>query len=142
MVLFFIGLLIIAADQIIKYSLILHLKFGETIAGSLFDITLVKNTGTAFGLFTNQNVLFVILGIIFVILLSIFFFKFKKKEFLFKFCFIFILSGALSNLFDRLRLGYVVDYIDLRFWPVFNIADSAITVGAATLVILILIKKD
>ena len=53
-----------------------------------------------------------------------------------------ILSGAIGNLIDRIRLGAVIDFLDFRIWPVFNIADSAITIGAILLAYSMLFKKD
>lgn len=135
------GFLILTIDQTIKYLLVSYLNFGESIKGIFFDVTLVKNTGTAFGLFQNQNIFFIILSIIAIIIISIIFFKFRKDYFLFQFCLTLILSGALSNLVDRLKFGYVIDYIDFRFWPVFNIADSAITIGTTILLITVLMNK-
>jgi signal peptidase II len=54
----------------------------------------------------------------------------------------FILAGTIGNLIDRLRFGYVIDFLDFRIWPVFNIADSAITIGAIVLGWCIIFKKD
>ncbi len=129
---------IIFFDQAAKYFLTLRLTGGSFINCGVFDIRIVHNTGTAFGLFTGNNTFFVVLSLLAIAAISTLMFQSAKKNFLFKICFVLILSGAVSNLIDRVRVGCVIDYIDFRFWPVFNIADSAITVGTAVLIISIL----
>jgi len=71
-----------------------------------------------------------------------FMFKEEKKDYFVKTVFSFILGGAISNLIDRMRLGYVVDFIDFQVWPVFNIADSAISIGMVLLFIRLFFKKE
>ncbi|MCK5306941.1 MAG: signal peptidase II [Candidatus Omnitrophica bacterium] len=129
---------IIVFDQAAKYFFTLRLTGGSFINCGVFDIRIVHNTGTAFGLFAGNNTFFVILSLLAIAAISVLMVQSAKKNLLFKICFALILSGAASNLIDRVRVGYVVDYIDFRFWPVFNIADSAITVGTAVLIISIL----
>ncbi len=135
-------LLILALDQYLKKLIQIKLSVGESIPvlKDILHITFVTNTGAAFGLFKDSAILFILISfaaILFtstLILLSI-----KKAEFLskpaFNFGLILITSGALGNLIDRLRFGYVIDFIDVRIWPVFNIADSSITIGAFLLVL-------
>lgn len=134
-------ILILIADQISKSILFSNLYLGESIPviPNIFHITMVYNTGIAFGLFKNQTVLFSAVSF-FVIALIIFSIldqrKRKEVSYVEIFALYLILSGAIGNLIDRFRLGFVVDFLDFRVWPVFNIADSAITIG----VILILIR--
>ncbi len=100
---------------------------------NIFHITLVFNRGAAFGILQKNSVFLIYIGIIFI-LIFLFLIKHEKiKSRLFLIAAGLILGGALSNLGDRLFLGYVVDYIDLRIWPVFNLSDSCITVGAGLL---------
>ena len=132
---------IVGLDQLTKYliSQIISPRESIVIIEKFFYITLVHNTGIAFGLFKNQTIIFVIISIITVALIiyNIFYRrKYKRIHKLELFAFSLILAGALGNLIDRVRFGYVIDFLDFRIWPVFNIADSAITVG----IILILIK--
>lgn len=142
MVLFYVGFLILLSDQLIKNFLISLPNFIECIGWKYLNITLVKNTGAVFGLFKGSNILFTILALIAIAVIAMIFFKTRKRSFSFRLSLIFILSGALSNLIDRLRFGYVIDYIDLKFWPVFNIADSAITTGIILLMLIMLINKE
>lgn len=132
---------IVGLDQITKHLISQTISPGESIIilKDSFYITLVHNTGIAFGLFKNQTIIFVIISIITIVLILYNIFhrkKYRKVHKLELFAFSLILAGALGNLIDRVRFGYVIDFLDFRIWPVFNIADSAITVG----IILILIK--
>ena len=97
-------------------------------------MTLVHNTGIAFGFFKDQGIVFIIIPIIAIILLvfNVFYYR-QNDEALSRpyiIAFSLILGGAIGNLIDRIMYGYVIDFIDFRIWPVFNIADSAITIGA------------
>ena len=123
--------LIIALDRASK---ILALKLlagkGSVEVFPFFRLTYVENTGAAFGSFKNGNLFLVFVCAV------ILFFMFKWKAEIDQYGksaqagFIFIVAGALGNLYDRLTLGFVVDYFDFIVWPVFNIADSFICIGA------------
>lgn len=100
------------------------------IAGQWLTFTYVHNTGAAFGVLGGRTFALSLLTI--AVLAGLFFFR-EKLDALSrsgKFALSLIIGGALGNLFDRLVLGHVIDFIDLQFWPVFNLADSAIVVGA------------
>ena len=105
----------------------------------ILHMTLVHNTGIAFGLFKNHGMVYIIIPIIAVILLvyNICYYKYNEEKLsrLYIFAFSSILGGAIGNLIDRIYFGYVIDFIDFRIWPVFNIADSAITIGAIIIAI-------
>jgi len=126
---------IVLIDRLSKilFSDVLSLGESFTVIRNVFHFTLVHNTGIAFGLFKDQGVVFIILPVIAVILLvyNIFFYRDNQnlsRTYIFSFSL--ILGGAIGNLIDRIAYGYVIDFIDFRIWPVFNIADSAITIGA------------
>ena len=112
------------------------LSAGESlpVIRNVLHMTLVHNTGIAFGLFKNHGVVFIIVPIIACGLLvyNIYYYKTNNEQLsrLYIVAFSLILAGAIGNLIDRIHFGYVIDFIDLRVWPVFNVADSAITVGA------------
>ena len=130
-------ILIIGLDQLTKFILNNNLILNSPypVIKGFFYLTLVHNKGAAFGILKNQLFLF-ILSSIFAIILIYFNLKKsgnKKKLSLNDLALGLILSGAIGNLIDRLFLGYVVDFLDFRVWPVFNVADSAITVGAVLL---------
>ena len=132
--------IIIITDRITKIFFSHVLAAGETlpVIQNVFHVTLVKNTGIAFGLFKDQGIVFIIIPVIAIILLifNIFYYRNNKelsRTYLFGFSL--ILGGAVGNLIDRISLGYVIDFLDFRIWPVFNMADSAITVGAVIIAI-------
>ncbi len=126
--------LIFLADRISKVLALefLRERFSTTLF-PFFKLTYVENTGAAFGSFQNSNAGLALAAV--VILFALFKWRDEVMHFgkLARYALIFITAGALGNLYDRIVLGYVVDYFDFIFWPVFNIADSFITVGALLL---------
>ncbi|PIW68471.1 MAG: signal peptidase II [Candidatus Omnitrophica bacterium CG12_big_fil_rev_8_21_14_0_65_42_8] len=134
--------LILLIDQVSKVVISSKLSPGESIPiiKDILHITFVKNTGAAFGLFKDSTFFFIVVSVIAVVIIGSIFLKAVRNgifydNFLFNFGLILIMSGALGNLIDRVRLRYVVDFIDLRIWPVFNFADTSITIGTALLAI-------
>ena len=132
----FITFTVIFTDRLTKLFFSDLLNFGESIPilRNIFHLTIVHNTGIAFGFFKDQGVVFIIIPIIAIILLifNIYYYR-QNDEALSRtyiVAFSLILGGAIGNLIDRVVYGYVIDFIDFRIWPVFNVADSAITVGA------------
>jgi signal peptidase II len=97
---------------------------------NILHITVIFNPGAAFGILQGKTNFLIYIGIIFILIFFAFAKKEKRKDLLFLVACGLIVGGALSNLWDRIFLGYVVDYIDIRVWPVFNLSDSCITVGA------------
>ena len=135
------ALSIVIVDRITKIFFSQLLDYGESIPiiKNFFHFTLVHNTGIAFGLFKDQGLVFVIIPIIAIILLvfNLYYFQ-QNKEVLsqrYIIAFSLILGGAIGNLIDRIVAGHVIDFIDFRIWPVFNVADSAITIGAVMIAI-------
>lgn len=131
---------IIIADQISKNLLINNLSFGDSIPiiSNVFHITLIYNTGIAFGLFKNKAVILSVFSFFVIAFIIINILEHRKKgnaSHIEAFALYIILAGAMGNLIDRFRFGYVIDFLDFRIWPVFNIADSAITIGMVLLLI-------
>lgn len=132
----FTTVFIIIADRITKHLLIDMLAYGESlpIIRNVLHFTLVHNTGIAFGFFKNQGIVFIVIPVIACVLLIFNMYYYRKNnqalDRIYIIAFSLILGGAIGNLYDRIVFGYVIDFIDLRIWPVFNVADSAITVGA------------
>ncbi|MFH1665272.1 MAG: signal peptidase II [Candidatus Omnitrophota bacterium] len=128
--------LIVALDQASKCFIGKMVSQGGSIPliNKVFHITLVHNTGAAFGIFRGHPGLFMAFAVLAIILI-IYFLRIKNHllNIAERTALCFILGGALGNLADRIRLGYVVDFIDLRVWPVFNFADTFITAGAVML---------
>lgn len=132
---------IVFTDRFTKIFFSKLLTLGESlpVIHHVLHMTLVHNTGIAFGLFKNQGIVFIIIPIIAIILLifNIYYYRNNNEELsrVYIIAFSLILGGAIGNLIDRIYLGYVVDFIDFRIWPVFNIADSAITIGAVIILL-------
>ena len=126
--------LIFALDRISKILALDYLRqrFSVDIL-PFFKLTYVENTGAAFGSFQNANAGLAVAS--FVILFALVKWRDEVLHFgkLARYALIFIAAGALGNLYDRIVLGYVVDYFDFIIWPVFNVADSFITVGSMLL---------
>jgi signal peptidase II len=132
MILIFV-LIILALDQLTKFYFTKNLFLNQSvpIIKGFFHLTLVHNRGAAFGILKNQIPLFIITSLLTIILIIAHLKKYKTRFSLYSLSLSLILAGAVGNLIDRLSLGYVIDFLDFRIWPVFNIADSVITVGAA-----------
>ena len=129
------GLLIVFADQLSKIWIRDNLPRGQSIFDiGFFRITHVHNTGAAFGMFQGHSFVLTIIALtgITVLLCCIFLFYRRSpyiESILGRVVLGLVLGGTVGNLIDRLRFGYVTDFIDFGFWPVFNIADSAVTIG-------------
>jgi len=139
-----IGLLVVFADQLSKAWISANLARGQSLFDAgFFQIVRVHNTGAAFGIFQNQSLALTIVAFIgvIVILLCVFFF-YRRWPFLdsvlAKSALGLILGGTVGNLIDRVRLGYVTDFINFKVWPAFNIADAAVTIGVIIFVCYIL----
>lgn len=139
---FILTILILASDQLAKFIICRNLRLHESIPviKGFFYLTLVHNRGAAFGILKNHLPFFVFTSIIAIILIlrSL---KDSPSR-LYRLSLWLILSGAVGNLIDRMVFGYVIDFLDFRIWPVFNIADSAITIGAVLLGWTIIFKKN
>ena len=142
------GLGIVAADQLSKLWIVANIPLYEQIPviPGLFHLTYVQNTGAAFSSFEGQIWLFTI---VFVALTAAVIWEFSTKKMGFtnfeRWCIAAIYAGGLGNMIDRLRLGYVVDMIEVEFmnFAVFNVADCFITCGCiAMLVSLIFFNKS
>ena len=105
-------------------------------------ITHVTNTGAAFGLLPNQGNLFILIAIVVVAAIVFYHRRLPDGYLLVRLALGLQLGGALGNLLDRLRLGYVVDFIDFRVWPVFNLADSSIVLGVVLLAYTMLREEE
>jgi signal peptidase II len=134
-----VALLVLVADQISKYLVLSNLAPGQswspvTSLTPWVSITHVTNTGAAFGLFQDQGPLFAVIAVIVVAAIIFYYRQLPAGQWWIKASLGLQLGGALGNLLDRLRLDYkVIDFIDFKIWPVFNLADSSIVIGVAIL---------
>jgi len=136
---------LIGIDQFSKYLALKYLKGVSSIPiiNDIFHLTYVENRGAAFGLFQNNQIIFVIVAMIACIVGLYYIYK-KDLNLLAKSSIILLISGAIGNMIDRVRLGFVVDYFDFRIiWEyVFNVADIFVVVGTILLCIYILFFED
>jgi signal peptidase II len=136
---------LIALDQWTKLVAVEHLVYSEpvTFIAGFWNWTLAHNTGAAFSVLATaggwQHVFFIGLATIISIVLAVWLARTPRGAWRSALPFALVIAGALGNVVDRLRFGYVVDFIDWHVgqhhWPIFNIADSCIVVGAAILVL-------
>ena len=147
----FIAAFVVAADQLSKSWIRANLLPGESFPEiGRFSITHVQNTGAAFGLFTNQAFLLTLIAIVGLVVILLFYRHLPQSYILSTIALGLVFGGALGNLIDRIRFGRVTDFILVRlwddfYWPAFNIADSATTVGVIALIVFLLLgltKKD
>ncbi|MDD5108081.1 MAG: signal peptidase II [Candidatus Omnitrophica bacterium] len=134
---------VIFLDQATKFlaSKFLQLNNPVPLIKNFINLTLVYNRGAAFGMFQNQLSMFLLISFVAVILI-ICSLRDKRNSVIYKVSLSLILGGAIGNLIDRLRFGFVIDFLDFRVWPVFNLADSVITVAALLLSWELLFKKN
>lgn len=134
---------IIFLDQVSKSlaTKFLQLNTPVVIIKNFLNFTLVHNRGAAFGNFQNQLFFLILISIVAIWFISCNL-RDKKNSAIFKLSLSLILAGAIGNLIDRLRFGFVIDFLDLRLWPVFNLADSAITIAALLLIWELLFRKN
>ena len=124
----------VAGDQLTKEVVRSHLRIDESasVIGPL-SIHRVQNSGIAFGLFSSATALVTVLTAIAVGWMLVFFARSGARHPVLPAALGLLIGGSVSNLIDRVRLGHVTDFLDLRFWPAFNLADSFIVVGVALL---------
>ncbi len=145
-IIFVIGLIL---DYITKIWALdtLRGKPDITVIKGFFDLSYLENRGAAFGIFQGRVYLLAAVTLIIIGGFFIYYLRTKKKTLLFTISTALILTGAIGNLIDRLRYGFVVDFIswhwkDVYYFPTFNVADICITIGTGLLVIYILKEVD
>lgn len=139
--------LFVISDRLTKYLAVKYLMpIGSAkVLDGIFNLTYVENSGVAFGLFQNMHFIIVPLNILIVVLCGLIMIKaVKNNKKLFAFSVTLIISGAIGNIIDKILYGYVVDFLEFAFidFPVFNLADIFVCVGAFMTAIIILFTKD
>lgn len=141
MLVLLIGFGIALADQFTKYQICLRFFPGESqpIVPDWFNLVHVRNTGAAWGMLGDKNVWLAAFSVIVLVVLTVFRRAFLSSSTLHRVILGLITGGIVGNLFDRLRFGYVVDFLDFcwrsHHFPAFNIADAAICTGAGLYVL-------
>ncbi len=138
---FLTGLMgVFTIDRLTKifFSQLMEINESVVVLKNILHFSLVHNTGIAFGLFKDCGLVFIFVPLVLAGLLIYNIYYYRHSEQLTRtyiIAFSLILGGAIGNLYDRIFIGYVIDFIDFRIWPVFNIADSAITIGAGIILL-------
>lgn len=135
---FGLAFIIVVIDQAAKFLAASRINFSESVPviEGFFHLTLVRNFGIGFGLFSSPAARwFFVFIIILIILLILYYYRAVPEKYFPVVSLALVLGGAVGNLIDRVLLGFVVDFIDFRFWPAFNVADSAVTIGVIGLII-------
>ena len=147
-----VSFVLIALDQITKMFVIHNMNLHESIPviKGFFNFTYIRNPGAAFGIFATTNsafrlIFFVGTSIFALGLLGTIFYRLHPADLWGQLTVSSIFGGAIGNLIDRLRYGEVIDFLDFQVngyhWPAFNVADSAISVGVVSLLIIFALDK-
>jgi len=133
---FALTLFVLGGDQLSKNWIVRQFEPGESwpLLKGIFHLTYVRNPGAAFGILTPGSSFLIIISLLMIILIFYGERFFPKNSFSFRLAMSVLLGGAIGNLIDRVRYGYVIDFIDFIIWPVFNVADIALVVGVIFLV--------
>ena len=141
---YLLAVLIIFVDQLTKHYISSAFSYGETLEVLPFlNLTLVHNMGAAFSFLSEaggwQRWFFSLIGVVVTVVIVVWLSRLSARQSLLALALSLVLGGAIGNLWDRILLGYVVDFIDLYYrhyhWPAFNVADAAITLGALLLIL-------
>lgn len=135
--------LVLATDQATKFLVQRRMSEGMSIPvlPDVFHLTYILNPGAAFGLFADQQWLFILVAVLLIGGVGILFRQLVQQPPMLRFGAALLVGGAVGNLIDRIRLGKVVDFFDFRIWPIFNVADIAICVGVG-LILLAMFKEQ
>jgi signal peptidase II len=139
-----LAVLIVVLDQLTKQWVSSSFSYGESLELLPFlNLTLVHNMGAAFSFLSDaggwQRWFFAIVSLIVSVVLIVWLSRLPARQYLLATALSLVLGGAIGNLWDRVFLGYVIDFVDIFYqkyhWPAFNVADTAITVGAILLIL-------
>lgn len=134
----------IVLDQIVKYYINLNMTVGQSIPiiNDILHITYVLNPGAAFGILEHKRVFFILIVFVMLVISYYVYKKISKMNLFLKIGMALLIGGAIGNLIDRVKTGYVIDFIDFRIWPVFNIADIAIVIGVGIIIYFMLFLAE
>ncbi|MFT7300109.1 MAG: signal peptidase II [Porticoccus sp.] len=141
---YLLAALIIFIDQLTKHWVSSAFSYGETLQIFPFlNLTLVHNMGAAFSFLSEaggwQRWFFAVVSVVVTVVIVVWLSRLSDRQVLLALALSLVLGGAIGNLWDRVLLGYVVDFVDLYYrhyhWPAFNVADAAITLGALLLIL-------
>lgn len=146
----FITIIILVLDQITKFIIASSMKVGDSfeVIPNFLNITSHRNDGAAWGILSGKMSFFFIITIIILVVLIVFYIKEAKNNLLMQIAISLLFAGALGNFIDRVLHGEVVDFVDTYIFgynfPIFNVADSSLTIGVLLIIIALLtdMKKE
>jgi signal peptidase II len=133
-----VAIIVLVLDQLTKSWVSTSLAEGgwwSPLPGlwRVFRVTHITNSGAAFGIFPNQGNFFIVIAVVVALAIVLYYRYLPTGSWLVRLSLGLQLGGAIGNLLDRIRYGHVVDFIDIGFWPIFNVADIAIVTGVGIL---------
>ena len=136
-IIFSTSFFIVLIDQLAKVLIKTNFQLNQSISliKNIFHLTYINNFGAGFGILQHQKWILIFISIIVIGIIFYYLDNIKEKELLLQILVGFILGGTIGNLIDRLFYGYVIDFLDFRIWPIFNLADSFVTIGVIGLII-------
>ncbi len=138
---FFCAVFVIGLDQLTKYAVMNSFELGESreFLNGFIDLVYIHNQGAAWGMLSGKTYILLALSVILMVACVVILFNVSKKSYLIFWALTFVVSGGIGNLIDRIfRQGNVIDFLHFEFWPdfpVFNLADCAIVLGAGLLIL-------
>ena len=133
-----IALAAVIADQVTKHVVASHLRLGEGLhVVGPFTIRHVENSGIAFGFFSSATAAVIVVTVIAIA----YFARSGARHPVLPVALGLVIGGSISNLADRVRLGFVTDFLDFRYWPAFNLADSFIVIGVGILLAALVLSE-
>lgn len=131
-----IAILVFLVDQLVKVIVVSNMYMGQSIpiVKDVLHLTYIVNPGAAFGMLENQHWIFILVAIALMLVFACFYKRIQRENIWVRCGSGLLLGGAAGNLLDRIQTGLVIDFLDFRIWPVFNLADVAICVGAGMLI--------
>ena len=141
---YLIVLIIFVIDQFLKHLVHQSMRLGQSIPliDGIIKLTYVRNTGAAFSLFVGFSPYLVIVGIAVALAVIYFHYKIPAHKYYLQTGLAFILGGSLGNLADRVFRSFVIDYLDITIWPVFNFADVMINIGVILIAFKLFAKEE
>jgi signal peptidase II len=137
-----IALSAVVGDQVTKHVVASNLALGESLhVVGPFSIRHVENSGIAFGLFSSATAAVIVVTTIAVGWMLVYFARSGARHPVLPVALGLVIGGSVSNLADRVRLGFVTDFLDFRYWPAFNLADSFIVIGVGILLVALLLAE-
>lgn len=136
----FVAFVALVVDQFTKAVVVKNMQPGDSlpIIQGVFHVTYVRNPGGAFGILAYRTEVFVVLAVLFILIVVALPIYYPGRNLKMTYAMGILTGGVMGNLIDRLRSGYVIDFLDFQIWPVFNAADIFIFIGTAFLFIFLL----